>query len=170
MHRFEKSFVQSELLDRSHSMADGPALVSPYPSVELSKARKFFVAGATLVCFCVVSVIFHQSAHPVALRSRHVLIPDSGLNGPLNPTSAAMKMIAPDAYDATVSTTEGEFTIKVTRNWAPHAADRFFNLASNGDLLAIQFALPTKSYCSLLTFSQGFITAASYLTWSQANF
>jgi hypothetical protein len=114
-------------------MAEGSALVSPYSVAGPSKARKWVVAGAALACLCVVSVIFRQSAHSVSLRSRHVLIPDSGLNGPLNPTSAAMREIAPDVYDATVLTTEGEFSVKVVRKWAPHAADRFFNLASNGD-------------------------------------
>ncbi len=43
-----------------------------------------------------------------------------------------MRDLAPDIYTATVSTTEGNFGIEVTREWAPHAADRFYNLAKNG--------------------------------------
>ena len=35
---------------------------------------------------------------------------------------------APDVYDVKFVTTAGDFTIKVTRAWAPNGADRFYNL------------------------------------------
>ncbi len=39
-----------------------------------------------------------------------------------------LKMRAPAEYDVKFVTTAGEFTVKVTRAWAPNGADRFYNL------------------------------------------
>jgi peptidyl-prolyl cis-trans isomerase A (cyclophilin A) len=39
---------------------------------------------------------------------------------------------APDIFRARFETTQGAFVIEVHRDWAPIAADRFFNLAKNG--------------------------------------
>ena len=39
---------------------------------------------------------------------------------------------APPSYSARFDTSKGVFVIQVTRAWAPHAADRFFNLVKNG--------------------------------------
>jgi cyclophilin family peptidyl-prolyl cis-trans isomerase len=39
---------------------------------------------------------------------------------------------APDVYWAKFSTTKGDFVVQVTRSWAPHGADRFYNLVKNG--------------------------------------
>lgn len=39
---------------------------------------------------------------------------------------------APDRFRATVSTSEGDVVIEVTRAWAPLGADRFYNLAKGG--------------------------------------
>jgi len=39
---------------------------------------------------------------------------------------------APDVYWAKFDTTKGSFVIKVTRDWAPIGADRFYNLVKNG--------------------------------------
>jgi hypothetical protein len=112
-------------------MAEAAVLVSPHSSTRECRRRNWAVAGAALFSLFVVAAYIHPSTLPVSLRSKTV-IPDAGLDGPLNPTSAAMKVIAPDMFFATVATTEGHFTIQVTRSWAPHAADRFYNLAKNG--------------------------------------
>ncbi|HEV8383636.1 MAG TPA: peptidylprolyl isomerase [Candidatus Acidoferrales bacterium] len=48
----------------------------------------------------------------------------------LNP--AALNEKAPDTYDVKFTTTKGEFTVRVTRAWAPLGADRFYNLVKNG--------------------------------------
>lgn len=54
-------------------------------------------------------------------------------DGPLyRPESEAMTGRAPDAYRATFVTTEGEFTVRVRREWAPRGADRLYNLARHG--------------------------------------
>lgn len=113
------------------AMAEVPALVSSQSATRQSRLGNWAVAGAALLSLFVVAAYIQPSTLPVALRSE-TIIPDAGLGGPLNPTSAAMRVIAPDMYFATVATTEGHFTIQVTRSWAPHAADRFYNLAKNG--------------------------------------
>jgi peptidyl-prolyl cis-trans isomerase A (cyclophilin A) len=39
---------------------------------------------------------------------------------------------APATFDAKFETTKGDFTITVHRDWAPHAADRFYNMVEVG--------------------------------------
>lgn len=48
----------------------------------------------------------------------------------LNPAQLNEK--APDTYQVKFDTTKGEFTIEVTRSWAPIGADHFYNLVKNG--------------------------------------
>lgn len=48
----------------------------------------------------------------------------------LDPSLAKEK--APDQFKARFSTTKGDFVIEVTREWAPNAADRFYNLVKIG--------------------------------------
>jgi peptidyl-prolyl cis-trans isomerase A (cyclophilin A) len=44
---------------------------------------------------------------------------------------ALLKEKAPELFDVKFSTTRGEFTVRVTRAWAPLGADRFYNLVKN---------------------------------------
>jgi hypothetical protein len=44
---------------------------------------------------------------------------------------AKLKEKAPDAYKVKFDTTRGEFTVTVTRAWAPLGADRFYNLVKH---------------------------------------
>jgi peptidyl-prolyl cis-trans isomerase A (cyclophilin A) len=44
---------------------------------------------------------------------------------------AKLKEKAPDAYTVKFDTTRGEFTVTVTRAWAPLGADRFYNLVKH---------------------------------------
>ena len=46
-------------------------------------------------------------------------------------TPAKLKEKAPDAYKVKFDTTRGEFTVTVTRAWAPLGADRFYNLVKH---------------------------------------
>src|SRR5271154_2080711 len=39
---------------------------------------------------------------------------------------------APETFDANFKTTAGDFTVHVTRAWAPLGADRFYNLVKHG--------------------------------------
>lgn len=45
---------------------------------------------------------------------------------------AALNETAPETYRARFTTSKGDFVIEVTRAWAPHGADRFYNLVKNG--------------------------------------
>ena len=45
---------------------------------------------------------------------------------------AALKEQAPASYKARLDTSKGVVVIQVTRAWAPHGADRFYNLVKNG--------------------------------------
>jgi peptidyl-prolyl cis-trans isomerase A (cyclophilin A) len=45
---------------------------------------------------------------------------------------AALSEKAPETYRARFSTSKGDFVIEVTRAWAPHGADRFYNLVAGG--------------------------------------
>jgi peptidyl-prolyl cis-trans isomerase A (cyclophilin A) len=60
-----------------------------------------------------------KKAAPAATAGRF----DPGL---LKPATLIAK--APAEYDVKFETTAGDFTIKVTRAWAPNGADRFYNL------------------------------------------
>jgi peptidyl-prolyl cis-trans isomerase A (cyclophilin A) len=50
----------------------------------------------------------------------------------LDPKSPQMNKEAPAKYQAKFVTSKGDFTIEVVRAWAPHGADRFYNLVQNG--------------------------------------
>jgi peptidyl-prolyl cis-trans isomerase A (cyclophilin A) len=47
----------------------------------------------------------------------------------LHPASLNAK--APDTYEVKFTTTKGDFTVQITRAWAPLGADRFYNLAKH---------------------------------------
>lgn len=45
---------------------------------------------------------------------------------------AALNEHAPATYKAQFDTSKGSFVLEVNRAWAPHGADRFYNLVKNG--------------------------------------
>lgn len=49
-----------------------------------------------------------------------------------DPAHEKMSLTAPDTYKVQFKTTQGDFTVKVTRDWAPNGADRFYSLVKNG--------------------------------------
>lgn len=63
----------------------------------------------------------------------------------LEPAKLAEK--APDTFDVRVTTSKGDFVIRVTRAWAPFGADRFFNLVKHG----------YYDGCSLFRVAPGFV-------------
>jgi hypothetical protein len=65
------------------------------------------------------------AAHPAA---------DSALLHP-----GELKAKAPDVYEATFTTTKGDFVVQVTRSWAPNEADRFYNLVKHGYFTGVEF-------------------------------
>jgi peptidyl-prolyl cis-trans isomerase A (cyclophilin A) len=54
----------------------------------------------------------------------------AGHAGLMNP--ASLKAPAPPVFKALFSTTKGDFTVEVHRDWSPNGADRFYNLVKNG--------------------------------------
>ena len=49
-----------------------------------------------------------------------------------DPSHEKMNLTAPDTFKALFKTTAGDFTVHVTRGWAPRGADRFYSLVTNG--------------------------------------
>ncbi|PLW81470.1 homoserine acetyltransferase [Kineobactrum sediminis] len=60
------------------------------------------------------------------------VVPGPDMDLLVNPQDPAWDSIAPDHYRARFTTTEGAFTVQVERAWAPHGADRFYQLVKNG--------------------------------------
>ena len=54
-------------------------------------------------------------------------------------TPAALKETAPATFTANFDTSVGSFVITVHRAWAPHGADRFYNLVKNGFFTDVRF-------------------------------
>lgn len=50
----------------------------------------------------------------------------------LDPTLPEWSKTAPAEYKVKFTTTKGDFTVEVKREWAPNGADRFYNLVRNG--------------------------------------
>ena len=65
-----------------------------------------------------------EDAVAVELKPEHEVLGD--------PSHEKMKQTAPAEFDALFHTTAGDFTVHVTREWAPEGADRFYNLVVNG--------------------------------------
>lgn len=55
----------------------------------------------------------------------------------LNP--ASLNKVAPAEFDVKFTTTKGEFTVHVTKAWAPRGADRFYNLVNAGFFTGVAF-------------------------------
>lgn len=64
------------------------------------------------------------------LSSAAVLTGQAGVEKLKDPTQLSER--APDSFRARFDTSQGSFVIAVEREWAPLAADRFYNLVKNG--------------------------------------
>lgn len=76
-----------------------------------------------------------QAAEDTAVAEQLQQAGAERLGGPnltalMDPAQLAAK--APDHYEVSVKTNNGVLRIEVQRTWAPHAADRFYNLVQNG--------------------------------------
>ena len=98
----------------------------------MTKRTLTLVALAILVV--VIGVILYQRSRqapkPVEAPKEAAKTAPAGAPSLLQPTSLTEQ--APDVYWAKFDTTRGSFVIKVTRDWAPIGADRFYNLVKNG--------------------------------------
>src|SRR3981189_1168314 len=70
------------------------------------------------------------AAQPEATASAPAPAPRSGYDRALL-RPAALKEKAPETFQVKFVTTRGEFTVNVTRAWAPIGADRFYNLVKH---------------------------------------
>ena len=62
---------------------------------------------------------------------------ERGKEALMNPAEA--NETAPETFQVLFDTTKGEFTIEVTRAWAPNGADRFYNLVRRGYYDEVRF-------------------------------
>lgn len=72
----------------------------------------------------------------LAFLSLVALAPAAGTNiqapAPLRPDAPGANRRAPDMFRVRLDTTRGPIVIEVRRAWAPHGADRFYNLVAGG--------------------------------------
>jgi peptidyl-prolyl cis-trans isomerase A (cyclophilin A) len=78
----------------------------------------------------VLSTIVTVAAVTLATASLFAAGQAAGAASLKNP--ASLKETAPATYKANFDTSAGAFVVEVHRDWAPLAADRFFNLVKNG--------------------------------------
>ena len=76
-----------------------------------------------------VAVVFELSIGAATVAAQKISL--------MNP--AAFKDEAPATYNVKFDTSAGVFVVRVTRDWAPKAADRFYNLVKNGFYDGIRF-------------------------------
>src|SRR5665213_3561731 len=98
--------------------------------------RYFRIVMFALLCATVNAAAHVQTAPPAAAKKSPPAAKapmakaaggfDSALLHP-----ATLRAKAPAEYDVKFVTTAGDFTIKVTRAWAPNGADRFYNLVQH---------------------------------------
>ncbi len=62
--------------------------------------------------------------------------PGDGSSAPplTDPSDPYWTEAAPPTFDVRFETTAGDFVVRVVREWSPHGADRFYNLARSGYL------------------------------------
>jgi peptidyl-prolyl cis-trans isomerase A (cyclophilin A) len=73
-----------------------------------------------------------QQAAPAMPQASAPATPAASSAAPGLLSPATLNEKAPAVYKARFKTTKGDFVIEVNRDWAPHGADRFYNLVKNG--------------------------------------
>jgi peptidyl-prolyl cis-trans isomerase A (cyclophilin A) len=92
--------------------------------------RKFYLLGAAfLFLFSSQTPAQSPKNHSPAARKTISAPPARFDRALLRP--ALLKEKAPEIFDVKFSTTRGDFTLRVTRAWAPLGADRFYNLVKH---------------------------------------
>jgi len=96
------------------------------------------VRNLVITMFC-GALLFGMA--PVSAAEEGAAAPNPAL---LDPSLA--KERAPDTYKVKMETTAGDFVIEVHRDWAPHGADRFYNLVTIGYFNDIAFFRVIKGF------------------------
>ena len=81
-----------------------------------------------ILTLCAAAMAQTKSDAPKAAASKPNLMDPSTMNA-----------MAPATFLVDFNTTKGAFTVKVTRSWAPHGADRFYNLVRAGFFTDVAF-------------------------------
>jgi peptidyl-prolyl cis-trans isomerase A (cyclophilin A) len=84
-----------------------------------------------LACACSIISIAVAAQTPAPAPAKKPATAAKAPAAPYDPAllqPATLRAKAPAEYEVKFVTTAGEFTIKVTRAWAPNGADRFYNL------------------------------------------
>lgn len=92
--------------------------------------------------------------------------PTSAPSGPPLLTPALATEKAPDTYEVELETTKGKAAIKVTRDWSPRGADRFYHLVKIGYYDDVAFYRVTLEVAQFGIHGDPKVTAA----WRQAYF
>jgi len=91
-------------------------------------SRSFSTLSIALVLLAAVpAAASAQAAGKATGQTGGTLAKTAKLRSPAN-----LKEQAPATYKARFDTSAGVFVIEVHRDWAPHGADRFYNLVKNG--------------------------------------
>jgi peptidyl-prolyl cis-trans isomerase A (cyclophilin A) len=101
-------------------------------------------ALATLGCKKPASEPPAQIAQPVAAAPAPK--PGAPAEKPSLLKVEAFKDTAPAMYRAKFTTTKGDFVVEVKKEWAPQAADRFYNLVKNGYFSDTRFFRVIKGF------------------------
>ncbi len=86
---------------------------------------------AILICAFSLLSFGAGAQTPAAPPAKKPATPAAHHAGPFDPAllqPATLKARAPAEYEVKFVTTAGDFTVQVTRAWAPNGADRFYNL------------------------------------------
>jgi peptidyl-prolyl cis-trans isomerase A (cyclophilin A) len=75
-----------------------------------------------------------------------VAMADTSAKAPALMDPSTATATAPPVYKVKVATTKGDFTIEVHRDWAPNAADRFYNLVKAGFFTDLAFFRVVKGF------------------------
>jgi len=75
---------------------------------------------------------------PVACKDKTPPAPPSGA-AVLTPPPPPLDAASPESFRVKFVTTKGDFTVAVTRAWAPRGADRFYRLVTDGYFKDIRF-------------------------------
>ena len=75
---------------------------------------------------------------PVACKDKTPPAPPPGAAAP-TPLPTPPDATSPESFRVTFATTKGDFTVDVTRAWAPRGADRFYRLITEGYFTDIRF-------------------------------
>jgi peptidyl-prolyl cis-trans isomerase A (cyclophilin A) len=99
------------------------------PSLNPPSMNRRKYASALLALFALLLI-------PVACKDKTPPPPEAGEPTPLPPPPDAA---SPESFRVKFATTKGDFTVEVTRAWAPKGADRFYRLVTEGYFKDIRF-------------------------------